>query len=113
MVKAVTQSESALQKMPGVNAYSWEAFTGSDTGAPVQQSAKKGVFCLQGTFGAAVTLEGSFDDVTYTTLKDVNGNAMSYTAAVIVETQVLPPYVRPNAAGVSNVVASLLTQKSA
>ena len=114
MAKAVTnvtqENVATLQKMPGVNLYSWAQFTGgADSGDPVQQSGKRGILQLVGTFGAAVVLEGSLDGTNYVTLKDVWGNAMSYTAAALVETQKLPAFVRVRDAGVTSVDAKLLT----
>jgi hypothetical protein len=73
-------------------------FAGLDVGAPVQwvEYADR---CVQvsGTFGAAgsVTLEGSNDGVTYATLADPQGNALTITAAKLEQVLELPRYVRP------------------
>lgn len=104
---AVVRSD--VQKIPFVNLWTWAALTGAIVGDPIQQPGQKGVLHLTGTFGATIVLEGSNDGVTYVTLKDKNGNAMSYTAAAVVETQALPAYVRINAGAVTSVVAALLT----
>jgi len=59
--------------------------------------------CVQvsGVFGTGgtVVLEGSNDGTNWNTLSDMNGNAMSYTAAVIKQMNEAPLYVRPHVTG--------------
>ena len=54
---------------------------------------------VEGTFGAAgsVTLEGSNDGTNKHTLKDPNGNVLTFTSAGLVAVGTQPRYVRPNA----------------
>lgn len=53
-----------------------------------------------GTFGGAtVTLQGSNDGTTYATLKDLQGNNISFTAAGQAEFSSGCPFIKPNISG--------------
>lgn len=55
---------------------------------------------VTGTFGGAtVTMTGSNDGTNYVTLKDVNGNDVSFTAAGLVGFDGLTLYVKPAITG--------------
>jgi len=90
----------------GVAQIMWEALGSGDTGAPSSPlKTASAVACVQmtGTFGAAVVLEGSNDGVNWSTLKDLQGNDISMTAAGLVDFSTAARYVRPNAGAVSDV----------
>lgn len=85
---------SEVQKMPGVRLYTWSDVLKNTSSGVVQVPGKSGTFHVKGTFGATVTFEGSNDGVTYVTLKDAQGTAMSFTAEALVNTQKLPAFTR-------------------
>ena len=90
----IEATRTEVQKMPGVINYLWETVLKNTSSGVVQAPGKRGTFHVKGTFGATVTFEGSNDGVTYLTLKDANGTAMSYTAEALEPTAVLPAFVR-------------------
>lgn len=71
--------------------------TTSDVGEPLL--LKYADFCVQmsGTFGVGgtIVLEGSNDGVSYFTLNDTQGSAVSITAGAIKQVVEAPRYVRP------------------
>ena len=70
---------------PGVARYFWETLTESDTAAAAKPGGTEpaiGSFQVTGTFGSAtIILQGSNDGTNYVTIKDVDGVAVSLTAA--------------------------------
>lgn len=71
------------------------SFTATANGtAVVLTTPLNGTFWLRGTFVATIVLEGSDDGTTYSTLKDVNGNAISLTAPGAVNVAGMIPNVR-------------------
>jgi len=55
---------------------------------------------VRGTFGGAtVVLQGSNDGVTYSTLKDLQGNALSFTAAGYAEFSSAAEFLKPSISG--------------
>lgn len=89
--------------------YTWSHVLKNTSSGVVQVPGKRGTFHVKGTFGATVTFEGSNDGVTYVTLKDLNGTAMSYTAEALVNVAELPAWVRLSVsnAGSPDIVAML------
>ncbi len=92
---------TAVDKVPRLI---WAAFTtagGADTAFAVEgQRALAGAVQFSGTFGGAtVVLEGSNDGITYFTLRDLQGNSISATAAAYVEFTTSAAYIRPRASG--------------
>lgn len=91
--------------------------SGGDTGKPFDgiEFPDKTVQ-MSGTFGAAVTIEGSNDVVNanvWNTLTDPQGNLISMTAAGIEAVMENPYWIRPNAAsGVNNVTVRLSCAQS-
>lgn len=81
--------------------YLWETVTGDDVGEGVQTNGLAGLSaCVQivGTFGAAVTMQGSIDGVNWATLKTVDGSDAALTAAGLLEIATGAVYIRPSAA---------------
>lgn len=71
---------------------------------------------ITGTFGAGgtVVIEGSNDNVNYTTLTDASGAAMSYTAASLKQMTEAPLYIRPRVTagdGTTTLVVTLLARR--
>lgn len=91
---AITAVQSEVLNMPGVWMYLWETVPKNDPTNPIQQPGKRAVLHVKGTFGATLTFEGSNDGVTYATLKDHAGNAISATAEGIYQIEMLPAYCR-------------------
>lgn len=87
--------------------------TGTNDGLPevAPQYPNKTVH-LTGTFGGGtVVIEGSNDGVTYTTLTDLQGNALTITAPAIEKIEECPQYVRPRASvGVTSVVIAMTSE---
>lgn len=82
----------------------WEGLT--TAGSPgtsfklTAQSALAGCVQVIGTFGGAtVTLKGSNDGTNWVTLKDLQGNDVSFTATGMVEFTTSAAYIRADAAG--------------
>lgn len=72
----------------GLTVVTWSSIAAGDTTAPFPTEnggPLGGAVQFSGTFGGAVTLEGSVDGVNYHTLKDVSGAAISATTAGIYE----------------------------
>lgn len=89
----------------------WPAMGGADSGTPdqlsrypmhsVQFGATDPLTGTAGTAfgGATVVMEGSDDNVTYFTLKDVYGNNVSATAAGRFDLVDVPMHMRPRTSG--------------
>lgn len=73
----------------------------ADTGVPVEMPGSHiRSVQISGTFGSAtVVIQGSNDGVTYFTLTDAQGNAISKTTAAIENIQELTRYLRPSSSG--------------
>lgn len=71
---------------------------------------------ISGTFGGAtVLLEGSDDNVTYFTLSDHGGTAISATSNARFDTiAIVPQYIRPRSSGggITTAVVVIVTSKS-
>jgi len=114
---AVTSSTTD-QEMRGQKLYTWTGVgTGGATlGDPVSSQGRQAMVHVSLTAnlnGQTVTFEGSNDGTTYSTLKDANGNALSFTADALVLLFMIPIYVRPKITGAASgagVKVSLLTQ---
>lgn len=78
----------------------WLGLTATDTGEKVEPGKASGaISAIQfvGTFGGTVTLQGSNDGVTWTTLKDIGGSDISTTGTNIFDISTAARYVRPSA----------------
>lgn len=106
-IEAVGSQVSGIGGKPWL--YTWSHVLKNTSSGVVQVPGKRGTVHIKGTFGATVTFEGSNDGVTYVTLKDLNGNAMSYTAEALVNVAELPAFVRLSItnAGTPDIVAML------
>jgi len=86
--------------------FRWETVTGSDVGEPISMP-RGGIITtvhVIGTFGGALTMQGSVDGENWFTLTDMNGNEVSFTAAGSAEISTAARNIRPSAAaGVSDV----------
>jgi len=85
-----------------VTVFTYETITTANTtGAPIQMAeyADRTIH-VKGTFGAAATIvwEGSNDGVTYVTLTDPQGNALSKTAEAIETVMEVTRFARPRLA---------------
>lgn len=80
--------------------WKWETITGNDTGAPLYMGQALGIImtvqCV-GTFGDTVTFQISNDGTNWSTAEDVNGNAVTFTAADMFEISTAAQYCRPSA----------------
>lgn len=76
----------------------WSGLLNGDTGSPESgaQLSDKNVQ-ISGTFGVggSVAVKGSNDLVTWFTLTDLQGNALTFTAAGMEQVQENPFYIRP------------------
>ncbi len=99
---AVIESKDTVQ-------YTWSDILKSTSSDVVKVPGKKGTLHIKGTFGATVTFEGSNDGVTFVTLKDASGTAISVTAEALVNVLELPLFVRLSVsnAGTPDIVAIL------
>ncbi len=75
----------------------WNLTTANLDGAPVERPQwPDRVLTVSGTFGGAtIVLQGSNDGTNWATCKDVNGNAVSLTAAGIFHVTGTPRFMRP------------------
>jgi hypothetical protein len=99
----------------GVLQAKWTGLVTPDTGAPEELSRypNKSIQ-IGGTFGGAtVTVEGSDDGVTYATINDVKGNAVSATSAARFDVVDVPAFLRPKTASGSGAdVTVIITARS-
>ena len=68
----------------GVSGYRWPVLANGDTGTPLPIDRRTDrTIQVNGTFGAGgtVVIEGSIDGTNYVTLSDLQGTALSFTAA--------------------------------
>jgi len=90
----------------------WSNIASSDTTVGVETGYAKSVSVqLSGTFTATtVHFEGSNDGSTYYQLDDIEGNAISKTAAAFFEVRDRPKYMRPkiSAGGASTDVTAVM-----
>lgn len=79
----------------------WTGLATGDTGA-VLSLYRHGSASFQfgGTFGGAtIVLQGSNDNTTWTTLIDMQGSNLSFTAAAFKTLRDVPRYIRPSVSG--------------
>lgn len=79
----------------------WSNLGTNDTGAAVQLP-RHGAISIQvgGTFNSStIVIEGSNDGSTWTTLIDMQGSNMSFTAAAFKTLRDVPRYIRPSCTG--------------
>lgn len=90
---------------PGDNIYrvTWEAVGNSDTANPLLAQKLSGAIAsvqVTGTFDSAtVTLAGSNDGTNWVTLKDMSGDAISLTAAGLIDFSSASLYLAPQFSG--------------
>jgi gamma-glutamyltranspeptidase len=81
----------------------WETLTTADTATEIQPAALSGLFgCVQvtGTFGSGTcVLQQSNDGTNWTTVKDTDGNAISFTAAGMANFGTAALFLRPSTSG--------------
>jgi len=102
----ITHAEAFFQNSETGHAYdvmtlTWATMGNADTGtaAAVPSYSDKTVH-ITGTFGSAtVTIQGSNDNVNWTTLTDIQGTALAVTADDISLIAENPLYIRPITAG--------------
>lgn len=87
--------------------YEWETVTGGDTGAPLYlpKGGAQLVIGFLGTFGAALTMQGTIDGTNWFTLTSgPGGGDVAATVARALEVSTALAAIRPSAAvGVSDV----------
>lgn len=90
----------ALQHLPH-NRRLWETLTGSDTGEPLYlgQGGAQVAVQVTGTFGAAVSIQGTIDGTNWFDLTSgPGGSAVNFTAAGYAEISTAVWAIRPSAA---------------
>lgn len=112
-ISTITQPGSAAS----LKLCTWALLANGDSGAPFQ-FADWADRCLQisGTFGTGGTViwEGSNDGINYATLNDINGNALSLTAAAIKQMNEAPLWIRPRVSagdGTTSILATVLARR--
>lgn len=100
----ITPSTDIVGK--GIQTVTWEDITTTTDTATAYYlgkgvGAKRASVTLGGTFagGTTAVLQGSNDDVTYATLTDLAGNAISATAAKVQEFSSSVLYIKPAVSG--------------
>lgn len=91
--------------------FTWTPVTQADTGAAIERGSygDRSVH-VKGTFGSGGTclIEGSNDGVTFVTLKDSLGNAMSFTAEGIADVGPAVAYIRPRVSAGTGVSLTII-----
>lgn len=110
---AVRTGSFIIDETGGLNIV-WAGLLNADTGLPVMVPAQYWKVTAQatGTFGAGGTalLEGSNNNVDWSTLKDVGGADISITTTVLARLEGLPKFLRPRVSagdGTTAIVVSL------
>ena len=99
---AVAFASDNLSNSVGINGLKWEGLNTTDTtGTPIYISRKTDRSVqIGGTFGGGtVTIEGSNDGTTYFTLNDLQGSAISKTAAALEGVAEVVKWIRPKVTG--------------
>lgn len=81
-----------------VYSVAWASMANGDTGEAVElPMTRDRSVQVTGTFGAGgtIVIEGSNDGTNYVTLTDLQGNAISKTAAFVEQVQEITQYIRP------------------
>lgn len=109
---AFSGSPSNLIVMARPNTVTWASLASGDSGAGIEVGYAKSLSMqLSGTFTATtVLIEGSNDGTTYYTMDDIEGTAISKTAAAFSEIRDRPKYIRPriSAGGASSDVTGVM-----
>lgn len=88
-----------VSEPPGGNlAYLWQSLANGDDGQVAEHTGSGDrTMAVSGTFGAGgtVVLEGSIDRINWYTLRDPQGNNLSFTAAGMRAVLENVPYIRP------------------
>jgi len=112
--KAITINEISVDQYEH-NVATWETLANADDGSPFQGPSRKRISVqIGGVFGAGgnVIIEGSNDGVTYSTLDDLDGNALAtITASGLYQVRDMAEYVRPRVSagdGTTAIVATLV-----
>lgn len=96
------------------NAMKYEGLGASETTEALPLQKTGGGLCsvfVTGTFGGTVTLQGSFDGVTWFSMNDNTGSAVAFTAEGYAELSTAVPLIRwSTGAGVSDVDAFISTR---
>jgi hypothetical protein len=96
----------------------WSGLLNGDAGSAVDWvDFADRCFQVSGTFGAggSLTIQGSNDGATWSTLADPQGTALTFTSARIEQALELPRYVRPSVTagdGTTNLVVTLCMRKA-
>lgn len=80
----------------------WTALTNTDFDGVQIMSVEWADRCIQvdGTFGGAtITIQGSNDGATWYTLNNVQGTALTFTAAGMKQVVEVPQWIRPSLSG--------------
>ncbi len=94
-----------------VHTVTWTALVKGDTGTPFRMPtfADRSVQ-IDGTFDTGtIVIEGSNDGVTYYTLSDSLGNAISRTTAALKAISEMTVWIRPNVAGTGGTTSLKVT----
>ena len=95
---AATRNEA----LPNYHLVTWETLTQTDTdgaGVRLMGNGDRTVQVL-GTFDSAtIAIQGSVDGSNWVTLQDLEGNALTFTAAGIKGILESPPFIRPLLSG--------------
>jgi len=82
----------------GISGYRWDNLANGDTGTPLEIDRRTDrSIQVNGTFGAGgtVVIEGSLDGTNYVTLSDLQGTALSFTAAGLEGVTEAVTFIRP------------------
>lgn len=96
----------------GAALYTWADLANGDTGIDFSNLLlSEKTVQVTGTFGTGgtVALEGSNDGTNYETLKDPQGNSLSFTAAGLEAVQENPRFIRPNVSAGDGTTALTVT----
>lgn len=75
----ITRSEDTIN---GYNVHTWAGLSAGEAGEPVAVGPYAKSVQITGTFNSdTLTMQGSNDKVNWFTLKDINGNDVTFTAA--------------------------------
>lgn len=101
----ITRSEDGMN---GFSVHTWAGLSAGEAGEPVAVGPRPKGVQVTGTFNSdTLTMQGSNDKTNWFTLKDINGNDVTFTAAGGKSIGTPCLYIRPSDGGSSGITLTI------